>query len=202
MKGVFNMKIYYLYGFLNMFKIVPDFVFPVFMHENILYIQEGENNTITSMVPLEEALYDKVVSINKYDIICQTKKQFIISSFLSPQYAFQTSQQEIIYGSSMYLQKFFRTYQTNDPILKQEIRDFIMDNLLATRTALIHNTTPEKKESLTATIARLKSSSKKSIAVAYLKTIPSPKHEKTKVAQENLCQTTNDKVLLSEISQR
>lgn len=118
------MKQYELYGFLNMFEIVPDFVFPIFQSKNRYYFQDGENDMITGFVPVNSLACTRVQQIGNYKRIIGIKnKKLEINS--KPIYAFQTSKSEIICGESKMMLNFFNSYQTENLILKEEIQDFI-----------------------------------------------------------------------------
>ncbi len=121
------MKKYKLFGFLNMFELVPDFIFPIFKQKNNLYIQEGENNQLSAITPLKKELYDKVVPLNKFNDAKYPVEHLEIDMMSSPKYAFLVSKHNIIYGNSEILLDYLDSFFTNDEILKQEIDDFRSD---------------------------------------------------------------------------
>ncbi len=118
------MKEYVLFGYLNMFNIVPDFVFPVFKAEDYLYIQEGEHDKIEDIKLLDKQLYNAVNELkmfeNRIDELKITKNSL-------PIYAFQKDENTVICGNSSVLLNFFKNYDSEDSILKEEIEDFRND---------------------------------------------------------------------------
>lgn len=141
------MKQYELCGFLNMFDIVPDFVYPIFQYRCGYYFQEGENDIITDFVPVKPLIYSRVQQISNYkDIIGIRNKKLEINS--KPLYAFQTSQSKIICGESDVLLNFFDNYRTENVILKEEIQDFrneIIDAFLIKTTGEMDKKSPDFK---------------------------------------------------------
>lgn len=121
------MKEYKLFGFLNMFALVPDFIYPIFAQENILYIQEGEDDQLSAIVPLKEELYNKVVPLGRYNDAKYPVEHLNITTESSPKYAFQISKNNVIYGDSKILLEYLDAFSTNDEILEQEISDFKTD---------------------------------------------------------------------------
>lgn len=118
------MKEYKLFGFLNMFELVPDFIIPIFELQNIFYIQEGENDQISAIVPLKQEFYSKVIAMNKYRHVQYLPDHLYITTTSSPKYAFQSSKNNIVFGDSKVLLEYLDTFYTTDDILKQEIDDF------------------------------------------------------------------------------
>lgn len=120
---------YKLVGFLNMFDITPDFVYPVFEcdGDKKLYFQlEEENGLLKSLcfVPIKEDALDKIVFLenvnhNQKDI------QVILSIHSEPIFGFHVSENEVVFGSYEYFEKFFETFQTNEKFLINEISEFL-----------------------------------------------------------------------------
>lgn len=123
-------------GILNMFDIIPGFVEPIFVYlqdepeePNVMnkpfYLQvgEGEKDSVSFFEKLDS--YSKVKqrvlllnAINTY-----TGVQFNINS--KPLYAFQYSENEVMFGNYSEMKEFLEKYQTEDEILKEEIQDFL-----------------------------------------------------------------------------
>lgn len=118
------MEEYKLFGFLNMFKLIPDFVFPVYEQENVLYIQEGERNKLCAIAPLKKELCYRVVPKSEYTNFNCLARHLNITITSSPKYAFQISEKDIIYGDSKVILEYLEQFHSNDEILKQEIADF------------------------------------------------------------------------------
>lgn len=118
------MEYYRLIGFLNMFEIVPDFVYPVFRRENILYIQTGENDQLKEYVALKPTIYSRIIRFSDIDTIRGIKKNTILTLLSRPLYAFQLKEKEIVCGNSGYILEFLKKYVSSDNILMEEIADF------------------------------------------------------------------------------
>lgn len=117
------MKEYKLTGFLNMFDIVPDFVYPIFQCDDIYYFQEGNNDKIDSFVPVKSAVYPMVHKISDYEKIIGFKNETnTVNS--RPLYAFQVKDNEVFCGNAEMILEFFDTYSTDNTFLKEEIEDF------------------------------------------------------------------------------
>lgn len=113
---------YKLIGFLNMFNLVPDFVFPVFEFGGNLFFQEGENDEIKSYSPAKSSIRTRIIPIVSNAVSDIESSLFDISS--NPIYAFQTEEQ-MIYGTSSFLRQFFETYLPANEVIALEIRDFL-----------------------------------------------------------------------------
>lgn len=113
---------YKLIGFLNMFNIVPDFVFPVFEFNGDFFFQEGENDKIKSYSPAKSSIRTKIIPVVSDTISNIRSSLFDISS--DPIYAFQTEEQ-VVYGTSAFLQQFFETYSPTNEVITLEIRNFL-----------------------------------------------------------------------------
>ena len=127
---------YELYGFLNMFGVVPDFVYPVFLHRGELYLQSGKKDWVDEFAKLRDSAEKYVINIDKIcleyleqDIWKQgtANSGHVVSRNVNEKalYGFQLSEEKIIYGESEYMLRFLKQqYVTHDPILKKEINDF------------------------------------------------------------------------------
>lgn len=127
---------YELCGFLNMFGVVPDFVYPVFLHRGKLYIQSGKKGWVDEFVKLRDSAKKYVIDINKiylkYPGLDMWKQDtvnggWVISRNVNEKalYGFQLSEEEFICGEAEYMLNFLTwRYVTHDPILKKEINDF------------------------------------------------------------------------------
>lgn len=113
---------YKLIGFLNMFNIIPDFVFPVFEFNGDLFFQEGENDKIKGFNPAKSDIRTRIIPVVPNSISNIGINLFDIS--LDPIYAFQTEEQ-VVYGTSTFLRQFFETYSPKNEVLALEIRDFL-----------------------------------------------------------------------------
>lgn len=114
---------YKLIGFLNMFNIVPDFVFPVFEFNGNLFFQEGKNDKIEKFSIAKSAIRTKIIPLCSNNISNISDEMFDITS--NPIYAFQTVDHEVIYGNSSFLKLFFHSYSPENEVLASEINDFL-----------------------------------------------------------------------------
>lgn len=117
------MKTYRLVGFLNLFDIVPDFVYPVFENNDLYYFQDEHNGKIIDFVLVKSSVYPMVTKTNEYKRVLGIKKTVLQIGSKSI-YAFQIERGKIICGERMLMLKFFTTYSTNNEILKREIAVF------------------------------------------------------------------------------
>lgn len=117
------MKRYKLYGFMNLFDIIPCFVYPIFQYNNKYYFQEGENDKLIGFVPVKLSAYAMIHKIKDYKYIVGIKDT-ILSISSKPLYAFQTNKDKIVCGMSDFILSFFEYYQTDNIVLKEEINDF------------------------------------------------------------------------------
>ncbi len=111
---------YKLIGFINLFGVVPDFVFPVFENEGEYYFQHGNNDRIEEFEKVKSDLYKQIIPLID-------RKNTIIDLDSDPIYAFQSEQQDIRYGHASDLIKYLLTVRTDDSILNKEIRDFFIE---------------------------------------------------------------------------
>ncbi len=114
---------YQLVGFINLFNIIPDFVFPVFKKGNELYFQEGENNYIKRFGIIKQNIIEKIIPLDNI----YNNRPIIIGLDSQPIYAFQESKQNIIYGIASEIKRYFKKYIPLNNILKHEIADFLED---------------------------------------------------------------------------
>lgn len=120
------MKQYELCGFLNMFDIIPDFVYPIFQNDNIFYFQDGENDKIDCLVPVKPSVHSMICKVNDFENIIGIKNETITINS-RPLYAFQVNENEIVCGNAELILDFFDSYVPNNSILKEEIEDLKTD---------------------------------------------------------------------------
>ena len=117
------MKKYKLIGFLNLFDIVPDFVYPVFENEDLYYFQDECNGIVIDFVLVKSSVYPMIIKIDECKHNLGIKKTVLEIGSKSI-YAFQMEKGKIICGESILMLKFFTTYSTNNEFLKKEIAVF------------------------------------------------------------------------------
>lgn len=125
-----------LIGVLNMFGIVPDFVIPIFINTqeevenpNIrnksFYFQQGsdENDAIEYFAKLDNygPNLKQMVSIFKGGY----SDRLTLDIKSRPLYAFQYTDEDIMWGDYLEMKEFFKTYQTEDQNLQEQIQDFL-----------------------------------------------------------------------------
>lgn len=121
-------KTFKLVGIINIFRIYPSFVFPVFVcqQDGKEYMQEGDENTLTlnSFFPIEQYRDLKNVvyldTVNKNDF---SPPVFTINS--EPVFAFQVSEDNCFIGYAKQMKEFLKNFTTENEILKEEIEDFM-----------------------------------------------------------------------------
>ena len=123
-------KTFKLVGVINYFDIFPAFVVPIFICEQNgkKYMQEGEWGTLTlnnfyEIEPYRDLRDGKVVlleNVNKNDF---TSAEYTIDS--KPVFIFQISANDYFVGDADSMKVFLKDYTTEDPILKEEIADFM-----------------------------------------------------------------------------
>ncbi len=90
---------YTLIGFINMFNVTPDFVFPVFQSDNKLYFQIGKQGKLECFIPVKNTVSSMIHYIDNSEVRL-TKND-------KPIYAFQTEENNYIYGTATKLLIFF-----------------------------------------------------------------------------------------------
>lgn len=126
-KEVTNRK-YKLVGFMNMFDIVPDFVFPVFQcfDDSLYYFHIGNEETleITGFEPIPKRHTSRIVFLG--DVVKSNHfSDTEVSLDSRPIFAFQVSDDFVQIGYYEDMRKFFETYETDNKILKEQINDFL-----------------------------------------------------------------------------
>lgn len=114
---------YKLIGFLNMFNIIPDFVFPVFELNGRIFFQEGENDKIQRFSIAKSTIQSKIIPVDMNTITNISTDLF--DAFSDPIYAFQNDDQQVVYGNSSFLRQFFETFLPDNEVLALEISDFL-----------------------------------------------------------------------------
>ena len=121
-----NDKIKYkLFGTINMFGFVPDFVYPVFENKGKYYLQNSDNSTeidsfyeiygknhISRIKPLSPSLI-KTINIKEYYTVGD-----------EPLVAFQISEETFFIGTSDAFNEFIKNIKIENEILSESITDF------------------------------------------------------------------------------
>ena len=109
---------YTLIGFLDLFGIKPNFVFPVFKKNKEWFFQDGSKDHINDFVPVKDSVRPMLIPLSKGKIINVTKLSH-------PIYAFIDEFGKIEYGDSFFFSLYFMDYKTDDSLLKKKISDFL-----------------------------------------------------------------------------
>ena len=120
-------KTFKLIGIVNIFRIVPDSVSPIFVCEQNgkKYMQEFDHNSrvisyfeIESLRDLRNVIYLESVNHNhKFD-----ETVFTINS--KAVFAFQISENDYFIGDTNDMKAFYKNYTTDNQSLKERIEDF------------------------------------------------------------------------------
>lgn len=113
-------EIYKLCGFLNLFDVIPDFVFPIFEHAGEFYFQHGKENTVEEFIKVKKEVLPRIINLRDGVVI-----PISIGSELI--YAFQSDDTTLEYGEAAYLKAKLKGFTTDDAILKKQIQVFFED---------------------------------------------------------------------------
>ena len=115
---------YKLVGVLNLFDIVPDFVYPIFERENQYFFQHGDDDSLRLLdfLPVKESAIDRIVLLKDLKVNKLSQIWFSVSS--KPLFGFQFSDKEAYLGFYEEVKEFLQSFETEDIILKKEITDF------------------------------------------------------------------------------
>lgn len=117
---------YKLVGILNMFDLIPDFIYPVFEKDGQYYFHFGDQEKlkIEEFCPIKEEIHTKIVKLDKIKVnhSCEEAVFYLDSD---PVFGFQTAENEVFLGHFAEMKKFLETFETEEEFLKNEIEDFI-----------------------------------------------------------------------------
>ena len=116
---------YRLVGILNLFDVVPDFVYPIFEREGRYYFITGDEETLKTegFEQVSERGVERIVWLSELKTNECKLREFNNES--EPIFAFQVSETEVYIGVFKEIRDFLETFETDDRILKKEIKDFI-----------------------------------------------------------------------------
>lgn len=117
------MKRYKLIGFLNLFDVVPDFVYPVFESDGLYYFQDEYHGKITDFVLVKSSVHSMITKTSEYKQILGIKKVELGIGSRSI-YSFQIEKNKVVCGEDIFMLKFFQTYTTSNKAVKKEIVNF------------------------------------------------------------------------------
>lgn len=117
------MKKYKLIGFLNLFDVIPDFVYPVFENDGLYYFQDEYHGKIIDFVLVKSSVHSMITKKNEYKKILG-KENVVLEIGSKPIYSFQLEKNKIVCGEDVHMLKFFQTYTTDNKAIKKEIVAF------------------------------------------------------------------------------
>lgn len=94
-----------LFGYLNIFELIPDFVYPIYFCQNKLYFADGDAYTITSFVEVKGSMIHRVQAIATNEKIIRKvgDKQIYIYLLAGKSYLVGTGEE--VYRKMKYLPK-------------------------------------------------------------------------------------------------
>lgn len=122
---------YEFVGVLNLFNIYPDFLFPIYQKGKELFFHNGKKNRIYNFDCITESVRDKIIFLdsNKEKIINNSKKDYYFEHD-TPVYAFQENDKKIFCADLGDMILYLTSIDTEDDILKRQIKRFISENIL------------------------------------------------------------------------
>lgn len=118
---------YKLVGFINLYNIIPDFVYPVFSAHNKFYFQDGKSIFINKFYEVQTDLSNKIIFIK--DLFIEELNDSTIPKMFcqnSPSvYAYQQNNEKYFMGDIVSFYNFINKQSNNDFII-----DFLIENKL------------------------------------------------------------------------
>ena len=117
---------YRLVGILNMFDVIPEFVYPVFEYEGNFFIQDRTNvNQILSFeLLMNDNLIKSIIPLNKFRITFPNQK-VNYGDGDDVLIGFQLSEDELFLGTFEEFKKYAKELQIEDEFMKVEIPYYI-----------------------------------------------------------------------------
>lgn len=116
-----NNDTYTLIGSINLFDLIPNFVYPVFKKNGRWYFQDGSRNQIKEFVLIKESVYSRLIPLHGGQFV------YSLKAGAKALYGFQSEPGLVIYGDSSYFREFFSTFNTDDVLLQKKIDSFLAD---------------------------------------------------------------------------
>lgn len=116
---------YKLVGILNLFDVIPDFVYPIFEKDNQYFFQHGDDESLKRLdfLPVKESAIDRIVLLKDLKVNKLPQIWFSVSS--KPLFGFHFSDNEVYLGFFEEMAEFLKSFKTEDDILVKEIREFL-----------------------------------------------------------------------------
>jgi len=117
--------IYKLVGILNLFNVIPDFIYLVFERNKQYYLLTGDEETlrIKEFVPVKNSAIGRIIKLSYLNTNEIQQVDFTKES--KPIFGFQVSDTEVFLGFFEEIKEFLQNFETQDEILKEEISDFL-----------------------------------------------------------------------------
>lgn len=130
---------YNLYGYLNLFPGLSGFLYPVFQKNGTLYLADGDIHHIFSFHPLKP---DYITSINPLASYTNT----LYCAGCHYPHIYQKENGQLYIGSEKQLFHQLRGYQLTNPVLQEELDDFLSElNILCAPLTPYYGTGRRKK---------------------------------------------------------
>lgn len=116
---------YKLVGILDLFGVVPNFVYPVFEKNSQYYFLVCDKNfkEIERFEPVKSSCISKIVFLSNLKTNMFQQTDFSKNS--EPVFAFQLSENEVFIAPISEAANFFEAFKTENSILKKKIADFL-----------------------------------------------------------------------------
>lgn len=122
-----NQGYYKLYGIMNFFDIVPDFVRPIFEKDNDYFFQTF--NESTQEIEFAKVKESAIQHITPLSFLFVSGNYSLQDKYYSVAlYAFQTTKKAVVISDFDGMVKFLSLYKTDNEILKNSIKQFIEEN--------------------------------------------------------------------------
>lgn len=117
---------YKLVGILNMFDLIPDFIYPVFEKDGQFYFHFGimEELKTEEFLPIKTEIHSKIVKFDNLKVNNSFEGE-VFNLETAPVFGFQTSENEVFLGHFAEMKKFLETFEAKEVFLRNEIKDFI-----------------------------------------------------------------------------
>ena len=121
-----NNNYYKLIGTINIFGIYPDFVYPVFERNGKYYLQHSEDNIIDYFIEISKIKRLNMTRYLKMNFNTNINNNYTVGD--NPIFAFQIDKNNIFISGIDDFIKFISCFETDDPVLSEQISEFI-DNV-------------------------------------------------------------------------
>lgn len=135
---------YILYGYLNMFKITPDFVYPVYFFDGEYYFADGDPYIIRKFYGIKKSYWKNICPLPEW--YHQIEKMEGSEQL----YIYQFQDGSILMGNGYKLQRYLESEKIDNEILQESLDDFIRlfqneDGLLAEPKVFYYSTGRRKR---------------------------------------------------------